>query len=209
MKFTLRTLFCTSVMMALVALCAGFVISTTTPTAVSAAQMGGNDPRKATTIQTATAKLGNTADGLTIRYLNLPWGPTTFGYMENGGNQYYSKRTWPMAHITLKSKADFFGKTLEPGDYVLIITPKGLANEMGMQVGMFTPKGENGTYLVPGNVFTETPEFKSVASKPVKFASGAPLSDTLKFNLVPKGNKVEIKIHYGDRMYVDTMTAVK
>lgn len=208
MTFSLRTLLRTSVLTMLVALCAGFVVSTFAPNTASA-QMGGNDPRKATTIQTTTAKLGKVNDGLTIRYLNLPWGPTTFGYMENGGNQYYSKRTWPLAHFTLKAKADFFGKTLEPGDYVLVITPKGLANEMGMQIGSFTPKGENGTYLVPGNVFTDTPEFKTVAAKPVKFASGAPMSDTLKFNLAPKGNKIEIRIHYGDRLYVDTMTAAK
>lgn len=208
MTFSLRTLLRTSALMVLVALCAGFIVSTVTQTTASA-QMGGNDPRKATTIQTATAKLGKVNDGLTIRYLNLPWGPTTFGYMENGGNRYYSQRTWPLAHLTLKTKAEFFGKTLEPGDYVLVITPKGLAAQMGMQVGAFTPKGENGTFLVPGNVFTDTPEFKSVAAKPVTFKSGAPMSDTLKFNLVPQGNKVEIKIHYGDRMYSDIMTAAK
>ncbi len=208
MTFSLRTLLRTSALMVLAAFCAGFIISTATPLTASA-QMGGNDPRKATTIQTATAKLGKVNDGLTIRYLNLPWGPTTFGYMENGGNQYYSKRTWPIAHITLKTKAEFFGKTLEPGDYVLIITPKGLANQMGLQVASFTPKGENGTFLVAGNVFTDTPECKTVAAKPVTFKSGAPMSDAMKFNLVPQGNKVEIKIHYGDRMYVDTMTAAK
>ncbi|MCS7079953.1 MAG: hypothetical protein NZ585_07870 [Chloracidobacterium sp.] len=170
---------------------------------------GENDPRKATTIQTASAKLGNVADAVTVRYLNLPWGAQTFGYIENGGNQFYSTRTWPIAHLTLKARAKFFGREFDPGDYVLVIVPKGLAHKMGMQVRSFQPSGDRGTFLVPGNVFTETPDGPILASRPVEFKPGAPQSDAMRISLVAKKNMVEMTINYGDRSFTEKLTLVK
>lgn len=171
--------------------------------------MGENDPRKATTIQTTSAKLGNVADAVTVRYLNLPWGAQTFGYIENGGNQFYSTRTWPIAHLTLKTRAKFFGREFDPGDYVLTIVPKGLAHKMGMQVRSFRPGGDGGTFLVPGNVFTETPDGPILASRPVEFKPGAPQSDAMRISLTAKKNMVEMTINYGDRSFTEKLTAVK
>jgi len=171
--------------------------------------MGENDPRKATTIQTTSARLGNVADAVMVRYLNLPWGPQTFGYIENGGNQFYSTRTWPVAHLTLKTRVKFFGREFEPGDYVLTIVPKGLAPKMGMQVRSFQPSGEGGTFLVPGNVFTETPDGPIVASRPIEFTPGAPQSDALRISLVPRKNMVEMTINYGDRSFTEKLELVK
>jgi hypothetical protein len=186
--------------------------STETKAPAAQTQDGGmmerkNDPRKATTVQTAKANLGKTQDGVEVRYLNLPWGPTTFGYMENGGSNYYSNRTWPMAHIRLSAKANVWGKSLEPGDYVLIISPKGMKPSMELTFASFTPSGPNGTFLTPGDVFTKTPEHKAVASKPVEFGKGAPMSDALKIDVVAEGEKVALKIHYGDRTLTETLTA--
>ncbi len=171
--------------------------------------MGENDPRKATTIQTTSARLGNMADAVMVRYLNLPWGAQTFGYIENGGNQFYSTRTWPVAHLTLKTRVRFFGREFEPGDYVLTIVPKGLAPRMGMQVRSFQPSGEGGTFLVPGNVFTETPNGPIVASRPIEFTPGAPQSDAMRISLVPRKNMVEMTINYGDRSFTEKLEMVK
>ncbi len=171
--------------------------------------MGNDDPRKATTIQTTSARLGNVADAVMVRYLNLPWGPQTFGYIENGGNQFYSLRTWPIAHLTLKTRAKFFGRDFEPGDYVLTLVPKGLAPRMGMQVRSFQPSGDSGTFLVPGNVFTETPNGPIVASRPIEFKPGAPQSDAMRVSLVSKKNLVEMTINYGDRSFTEKLTMVK
>lgn len=171
--------------------------------------MNENDPRKATTIQTTSAKLGKMADAITVRYLNLPWGAQTFGYIENGGNQFYSMRTWPIAHLTLKTPVKFFGREFEPGDYVLTIVPKGLAPKMGMQVRSFQPSSEGGTFLVPGNVFTETPNGPIVASRPIEFTPGAPQSDAMRISLVPKKDMVEMTINYGDRTFTEKLQMVK
>jgi hypothetical protein len=179
------------------------------PMAQDQMAMGEDDPRKATTIQTTSAKLGNVADAVTVRYLNLPWGPQTFGYIENGGNQFYSTRTWPIAHLTLKTRVKFFGREFEPGDYVLAIVPKGLAHRMGMQVRSFQPSGERGTFLVPGNVFTETPDGPIVASRPIEFTPGAPQSDAMRISLVSKKNTVEMTINYGDRSFTEKLEMVK
>ncbi len=172
-------------------------------------RMGENDPRKATTIQTTSAKLGNVADAVTVRYLNLPWGPQTFGYIENGGNQFYSMRTWPIAHLTLKTRAKLFGREFDPGDYVLAIVPKGLAHRMGMQVRSFRPSGEGETFLVAGNVFTETPAGSILASRPIEFKPGAPQSDAMRISLTAKKNTVEMTINYGDRSFTEKLTLVK
>ncbi len=44
------------------------------------------DKRKLTTIQTASVDVGGMKNAVEVRYLNLPWGRTTFGYIENGSD---------------------------------------------------------------------------------------------------------------------------
>jgi hypothetical protein len=34
-------------------------------------------------------------EGLTVHFLTIPWGPNTFAAMEEGGESFYAKRTWP------------------------------------------------------------------------------------------------------------------
>ncbi|HEV7904934.1 MAG TPA: hypothetical protein VGO96_13915, partial [Pyrinomonadaceae bacterium] len=142
------------------------------------------DKRKLTTIQTASVDVGETKKAVEVRYLNLPWGKATFGYIETGvdprNGQYYAKRSWPVAHVRLAAPAKYEGKTLAPGDYALIITPKNPETKAGMKIALasFKPAAENGTFLVPGNVFVETPKDATViAEREVAFAEGAPLVD--------------------------------
>src|SRR4051795_12483732 len=70
------------------------------------------DPRKATTIQTSAVDVGGTKSAVEVRYLNLPWGEKTFSYMEQGGNEYYSNRAWPVAHLKLARPATWKGTKL-------------------------------------------------------------------------------------------------
>ncbi len=160
------------------------------------------DKRKLTTVQSATLK-GNKS--VMVRYLDLPWGATTFGYIENGGSQYYSTRTWPVAHLTLGAKAEYEGKTLEPGDYIMVITPKSGENSMMLSISSFKPEGGKGTFLTPGNVFTDTPKgAMEIVKKPIAFSKGAPMIDTMKIMVEQEKDKmVAVKFHYGDRMLVE------
>lgn len=165
------------------------------------------DKRKLTTIQTSTVDAGQTKNAVEVRYLNLPFGEATFGYMEKGGDRYYSNRTWPIAHLTLATPATYDGKTLQPGDYVMIITPKGNSNPDGMKLSIASFKPENGTFLRAGDVFTDTPKDATVISqKPVAFDKGAPMVDHLVIDLDKTDNStVAIKFHYGDRTLTEKL----
>lgn len=152
------------------------------------------DKRKQTTVQ--TAKDGS----VEVRYLNLPWGEKTFSYMETGGNEYYSTRTWPFAHLKLEKDATWADKTLTAGNYVLYITPKSEKTPMTLTVASFTPAHHDGSFLVAGDVFTETPkDAAAVATVPVTFDKKAPVSDSLMIDVAKAGDGHDIVVHYGDR----------
>lgn len=161
------------------------------------AQMGGGDKRKATTIQTAKFDNGE------VRYLNLPWGEKTFSYLEVGGSEFYSTRSWPFAHLKLAKQANWGGKTLAPGDYVLYITPKSASAPMTLSVASFKPN-ESGSFLVAGDVFTETPAGAVVvATKPVTFDRKDPVASELMIKVAPLGDHAELTVHYGNRWLVE------
>jgi hypothetical protein len=171
------------------------------------------DKRKLTTIRTASVDVGATKKAVEVRYLNLPWGKATFGYIETGidprNGNYYAKRSWPVAHLRLSVPATYRGKTLAPGDYALIITPKNPQTKAGMKLAFaaFKPATANGTFLVPGNVFVEAPgDAVVVAEKEVAFAEGAPLVDELHIWTGAEGKTVSIKINYGDRTLTEKLT---
>ena len=168
--------------------------------------------RRLTTVQTSTLDVGDTKGAVEVRYLNLPWGEQTFGYIETGNdprNQgYYSGRTWPIAHLKLAAPATWAGTKLAPGDYALIITPANLKENRGMTLSLaaFTP-GEGGTFLKAGDVFVETPkDAKVVVTQPVKFAKGATPVDHLVIETARSGNDILLKFHYGDRTLEEKLT---
>jgi hypothetical protein len=184
------------------AMALGFVAALVAAASCTAsnAQMGGGDKRKQTTIQ--TAKL----DNVEVRYLNLPWGEKTFGYLETGGNEYYSTRTWPFAHLKLAKEATWGGKTLAPGDYVLYITPKSSSAPMTLSVASFKPN-DAGTFLVAGNVFTETPaDAVVVVTKPVSFERKDPVANELMVKVDQHGGDAMLTVHYGNRWLVEHLT---
>ncbi|HJR09093.1 MAG TPA: hypothetical protein VJ842_17670 [Pyrinomonadaceae bacterium] len=170
------------------------------------------DKRKLTTIQTASVDVGETKKAVEVRYLNLPWGKATFGYIETGvdprNGQYYAKRTWPIAHLHLNAPAKYHGKTLAPGDYAMVITPKNPETKAGMKLSLasFKPAEANGTFLVPGNVFVETPKDATVvAEREIAFGEGAPVVEELNIWTGKEGKTVSIKIHYGDRTLTEKL----
>lgn len=171
------------------------------------------DKRKLTTIQTASVDVGGTKHAVEVRYLNLPWGKATFGYIESGidprNGNYYAKRSWPVAHLHLAAPARYQGKTLAPGDYAMIITPKNPETKAGMRLAFasFKPAEANGTFLVPGNVFVEAPKDATViAEREVAFAEGAPMVEELHIWTGAEGKTVSIKINYGDRTLTEKLT---
>ena len=198
------------VYMTVVFACAG--LGGATRVAAQDNTMGGGkaDPRKLTTIQVAAADVGETKNAVEVRYLNLPFGAPTFGYMEVGGDRYYSNRTWPILHLKLAREAIYDGKTLLAGDYVFFITPKSeklKTDSMMLSLASFKPDAARGTFLVPGDVFTETPKDAVVISqKPVTFGKGAPVAPALQVWVGKEGKDIAIKLHYGDRTLTEKLT---
>ena len=177
------------------------------------AQEKNVDKRKLTTIKTASVDVGATKSAVAVRYLNLPWGQATFGYIESGidpnNGNYYAPRTWPIAHLRLTAPASFQGKTLAPGDYAMIITPRNPTTKSNLKLSLasFKPAEANGTFLVPGNVFVETPKDATiVAEKEIAFGTGAPVVDELHIWTGAEGKTVSIKINYGDRTLTEKLT---
>jgi hypothetical protein len=162
---------------------------------------------RTTTIQTASLDVGKTQNALQLQYLDLPFGPVTFGHMEKGDDSYYSKRTWPFAHLKLAVNAKYEGKDLVPGDYVLVFTPKGLEPEMAIALASFNPDPPGSTFLVPGSVSAETPKDAVVVhKKPITFGTGAPVEKALHFDLAKVDGGAEIRLHYGDRTLTERLT---
>ena len=163
------------------------------------------DKRKLTTVQTASADYGKTKGAVQVRYLNLPWGEATFGYIETGldprNNGYYAGRAWPIAHLHLAVPATWEGHKLAPGDYAMVITPRDAKANKDMTIALesFTPDA-SGTFLKAGDVFVETPkDAKVVAEKTVKFEKGGAVAPQLAVGVGQQGKNVDIKLHYGDR----------
>jgi hypothetical protein len=178
----------------------------------AAAQGEGVDRRKLTSIQTAAADVGSRKHAVEVRYLNLPFGEATFGYVETGQDPrnggYYSGRTWPVAHLRLSTAAAHDGKTLAPGDYVVYITPRNPEKntDMTLAVASFKPAEAGGTFLKAGDVFAETPKDAQVVSqKAVKFARGASKVEELQVWVGRQGKDVEITFHYGDRKLTERL----
>jgi hypothetical protein len=173
---------------------------------------GGVDKRKLTTVQTASADYGKTKSAVEVRYLNLPWGEATFGYIETGvdprNKGYYSSRAWPIAHLRLNVPATYDGKKLAPGDYAFVITPRNPKTNTDMTLALesFTPTEAGGTFLKAGDVFVETPKGAQVITqKTIKFDKGGAVAPQLEMWVGDKGKDVEIKFHYGDRTHTEKL----
>ncbi|MDT7602904.1 MAG: hypothetical protein QOF61_901 [Acidobacteriota bacterium] len=195
-----------------------FLVALVAHVAVVAAQDGSQmnaapvDKRKLTTIQTTAADYGKTKNAVEVRYLNLPWGEATFGYIETGidsrNNGYYSGRAWPIAHLRLNVPATYDGKKLTPGDYAFVITPRNAKTNTDMTLALesFKPAETGGSFLKAGDVFVETPKDAQVVSqKTIKFAKGGAVAPQLEMWVGKQGKNIDIKFHYGDRTLTEKL----
>jgi hypothetical protein len=194
---------------ALVAACAAVASAQDNAGQMSAPRV---DKRKLTTVQTASANHGKTKNAVEVRYLNLPWGETTFGYIETGNdprnNGYYASRAWPIAHLRLNVPATYDGKKLAPGDYAFVITPRNPKTNTDMTLALesFKPAAAGGSFLKAGDVFVETPKDAVVVTqKTIKFDKGGAVADQLEMTVNDQGKDVSIKFHYGDRTHVEKL----
>jgi len=158
--------------------------------------------REQTTVQTASVKLGKVEGAVTVKYLNYPWGEVTFGYLEKGGNNYYSTRTWSVAHLITKVKTSIQGVELPAGDYALVVHPGGPDKKMTLSVIQVA-----GEFLKDGKWSEKAPEGKVMGKWDIEFEKMDDLADHMKIALEPQGKSVKLIIYYGNRKLVHTLTA--
>jgi len=147
-------------------------------------------PRPSITIQTANAP------GLTVYYLNAPWGPNTFAAMERPQEGFYNRRTWPFARLQTTRALSVEGTSVPPGNYALVFHPNTADNAgMGLEIRKVGP----GEFLQPGNVMTATPEGETIWQGRIRFDQTAATEPALRIELQPQEKAATLVVRYGDR----------
>lgn len=155
------------------------------------AQAAGEPARKApVTIQTASLP------GVTVHYLNAPWGPNTFAAMERPGDSFYNRRTWPFARLETTRAVSVEGTTVPPGNYALVFHPN-TPDDAGM--GLEVRRLRVPEFLQPGNVMTPTPDGETVWRGPIRFERREATEPALRIDLEPEKSGARLVVLYGDR----------
>jgi hypothetical protein len=137
------------------------------------------------------------AAGVSVHFLNIPWGPQTFAAMERPGDSFYNKRSWPFARMESKVAVTLDGKKIPPGNYALVFHPNGPSNEgMGLEVRRI----EVAEFLQAGNAMTRTPEGETIYRAPVRFDTTTSTAPALKIDLSPQKGALGLRVQYGDRV---------
>jgi hypothetical protein len=137
------------------------------------------------------------AAGVSVYFLNLPWGPQTFAAMERPGDSFYNKRTWPFARMETKGPVTLEGTRIPAGNYALVFHPNGPDNQgMALEVR----KIEVPEFLQAGNAMTRTPEGETLYRAPVRFDTTTSTAPSLKVELVPGKGALGLRVQYGDRV---------
>ena len=137
-----------------------------------------------------------TTGGVTVHFLTIPWGPNTFAAMEQGGDSFYAKRTWPFARLETKVPVTLEATTLPPGHYALVFHPN-TADNKGMSLEVRKIAVEE--FLVPGNVMTKTPEGETMSRSAASFETVAETVPALALELKAGGQGASLVIRYGDK----------
>lgn len=136
------------------------------------------------------------ADGVTVFFQNVPWGPQTFATMESASDSFYNKRTWPFARLETQLALTLDGTRLAPGNYALVFHPAGVERPaMSLELLKIAP----GEFFQSGNPMTRTPQGESVFRAPVAFDKAAETVAALRLTLAAESGALTLGVAYGDR----------
>ena len=152
---------------------------------VAVAQEGERKPPAIQKVETA---------GAAVYFLDLPWGPQTFGMMEKGADSFYTKRTWPFARLEAKKPLTLGGAKLAAGNYALVFHPN-----QGQGMALEVLKIADGEFLQAGNAMTKTPEGQSVHKEPATFEATADTLPALAISLDKAKDGQTLVVRYGNR----------
>jgi hypothetical protein len=131
--------------------------------------------------------------GATVYYLNIPWGPVTFGAMEKGADSANVRRTWAFARIETSKPATLGAAKLAPGNYALVFHPN-----QGKGMALEVLKIAAGEFLEAGNPRVATPAGESVHKEPITFETAESVA-ALALSIDTQKDGQQLVIRYGDR----------
>jgi len=169
---------------------AAFAALATTPALAAQQQQAAPERPK-------VAKQEAKADGVSVHYLALPWGPQTMASMEAPGEGFYNRRSWPFARLESTIPLTLDGTALEPGNYALVFHPNNSKDE-GMSLEVLRLSIDE--FLQEGNAMTPTPEGTTVFKAPIRFDTASSTAPSLEIGLTPDAHDVTLTVHYGDRL---------
>lgn len=135
-----------------------------------------------------------TADQVSVFFLNIPWGPQTFEAMANPGDGFYSRRTWPFARVEATGPFRMGDAAFEAGNYAFVFHPN-KGEGMALEVLKIAP----GEFLIDGNVMTPTPEGESLHREFITFEEVEDVAPALDVQLESGDGGVGFLVHYGNR----------
>ena len=140
------------------------------------------------------------AGGVSVRFLNIPWGPQTFSAMEHPGDGFYSDRTWPFTRLESKVAVSIGETDLPAGNYALVFHPN-----KGQGMVLEAVKIAAGEFLQEGNIMTKTPEGDSVYKSPAIFELVDETLPALEVSLVADDDEIRLRVAYGNRRLQRTL----
>ena len=159
--------------------------------------------REQTTIQTSAMALKGDQAAIVVKYLNLPFRPKTFEYLEKGGDEYYGKRSWPFARLVTKVGLTLEGHIILPGNYAFVLNPA--RKEQGATLTLLKIADEL-EFLKPGKVFEEVPTGTAIFTTGVSFETlDSIAADHLKIELTLAENGAQMTVLYGNRKFSRTL----
>lgn len=140
------------------------------------------------------------AGGVTVRFLNIPWGPQTFSAMEHPGDGFYSDRTWPFARLESEVAVSIGEAELPAGNYALVFHPN-----KGQGMVLEAVKIAPGEFLQAGNIMTKTPEGESAYKSLAIFELVEETLPALDVSLTAGETGIALRVAYGNRRLQRTL----
>ena len=141
--------------------------------------------------------------GVDVRYLDFKWDPVAFAAIQTGGANPVARRSWVLARLLLQEVPFHWqGRTIPVGPSLLILNPA----QGGAGPTLELRQVDMRDIFVDMNVIAEPPPGDSYGKVPAVFSKTPDTAARLEVSLTPRGNALDLKIHYGDRLATLTFT---
>ncbi len=133
------------------------------------------------------------ASGAEAEFAGTPWRPDIFEAMETGGTT--PQRAWAFARLNTSWYFAMDGRAIEPGRYVLVLTPKTGTLPMTLELR----RGAGRELFADANAMLPPPDGETVYKAPATFVPSPEPVPALDVTLAGWSDGVVLTIRYGNR----------